>query len=87
MSELYGRYHGRILDLARNSTTDGSWRAKLREILAEFDDDYRLLRPLNRSVLHNELSIQIEHEALQFSDPDKRAVLTLALKHFDAWRD
>ena len=86
MSELYGRYHGRILDLARNSTTDGSWRAKLREILAEFDDDYRLLRPLNRSVLHNELSIQIEHEALQFSDPDKRAVLTLALKHFDAWR-
>jgi len=87
MSELYGRYHGRILGLARNSTTDGAWRAKLREILAEFDDDYRLLRPLNRSVLHNELSIQIEHEALQFSDADKRAVLTLALKHFDAWRD
>jgi hypothetical protein len=87
MSELYGRYHGRILDLARNSTTDGSWRAKLREILAEFDDDYHLLRPLNRGVLRNELLTQIEHEALQFSDPDKRAVLILALKHFDAWRD
>ena len=86
MSELYGRYHGRILDLARHSTTDGACRAKLREILAEFDDDYRLLRPLNRSVLRNELSTQLEHEALQFSDPDKRAVLTLALKHFDAWR-
>jgi hypothetical protein len=37
-------------------------------------------------VLRNELSTQIEQEALQFSDPDKRAVLTLALKHFDAWR-
>lgn len=86
MSELYGRYHGRILGLARSSTADGAWRAKLREILAEFDDDCRLLPPLARYVLCNELSSQVEHEALQFSDPDKRAVLTLALKHFDAWR-
>lgn len=87
MSELYGRYHGQILDLARSSTTDGACRAKLREILAEFDDDCRLLPPLARYVLRNELSTQIEHEALQFSAPNKRAVLTLALKHFDAWRD
>lgn len=86
MSELYGRYHGRILGLARNATADGAWRAKLREILAEFDDDCALLPPLGRYVLRNELSTQIEQEALQFSDPDKRAVLTLALKHFDAWR-
>ena len=69
MSELYGRYHGRILDLARHSTTDGACRAKLREILAEFDDDYRLLRPLNRSVLRNELSTQLEHEALNSPTP------------------
>jgi hypothetical protein len=87
MSELYGRYHGRILSLARSSTADGAWRAKLREILAEFDDDCRLLPPLGRYVLRNDLSTQIEQEALQFSDPDKRAVLNLALKHFDAWRD
>lgn len=86
MSELYGRYHGRILGLARSSAADGAWRAKLREILAEFDDDCRRLPPLGRCVLRNELSSQIEHEALQFSDPDKRAVLTLALKHFDARR-
>lgn len=86
MSELYGRYHGRILSLARTATDSGAWRAKLREILAEFDDDCRLLPPLGRYVLRNELSSQFEHEALQFSDPDKRAVLTLALKHVDAWR-
>jgi hypothetical protein len=86
MSELYGRYHGRLLGLARSSTADGAWRPKLREILAEFDDDCRLQPPLGKYVLCNELSSQIEHEALQFSDPDKRAVLTLALKHFDAWR-
>jgi hypothetical protein len=59
---------------------------QLREILAEFDDDYRLLPPVARHSLLDELSIQIEHEALQFFDPDKRAVLTLALKHFDACR-
>lgn len=85
MTELYGRYHGRILALARSANGGGAWRAKLREILAQFDDDCRSLPSLGRYVLRNELSCQIEQEALQFSDPDKRAVLTLALKHFDAW--
>ena len=86
MGELYGRYHGRILSLARRSTANGTWRAKLREILAEFDDDCQRLPPLGRCVLCNELSSQIEHETLQFSDPDKRAVLILSIKHFDARR-
>src|SRR5215472_17346619 len=27
---------------------------------------------------------QIEHEVLRFSDPDKQAVLVVALKHFDS---
>ena len=84
MSGLYGHYHGRILRLARVSRPDGAWKAKLREILAEFDDDCRRLPALGRRVLCNELAGQIEQEALQFSDPDKRAVLTLALKHLDA---
>jgi hypothetical protein len=84
MGGLYGRYHGRILRLARVSTSDGAWKAKLREILAEFDEDCRGLPVLTRYVLCNELSTQIELEALRFSDPDKRAVLTLSLKHFDA---
>jgi hypothetical protein len=84
MSEFYGRYHGQILRLARASTNDGAWRAKLREILAEFDEDCRHLPVLGRCVLRNELAGQIEREALRFSDPDKRAVLTLALKHIDA---
>jgi hypothetical protein len=49
-----------------------------------FDDDCRQLPQLSRCVLRNELAGQIEREALQFSHPDKRAVLTLALKHFNA---
>ena len=84
MTGLYGHYHGRILRLARTSTADSAWKSKLREILAEFDDDCRRLPALGRGALRNELASQIEREALQFSDPDKRAVLALALKHFDA---
>jgi hypothetical protein len=84
MSGLYGRYHGRILRLARRSTADGAWKAKLREILAEFDDDCRGLSPFSTRALRQELASQIEQEVLRFSDADKQAVLTLALKHLDA---
>ena len=80
--ELYGRYHGRVLVLAARST-DGAWKAKLREILAEFDDDCRELSAADDRLLRYELASQIEHDVLRFSDPTKRAVLAIALKHFD----
>ena len=83
INELYGRYHGRILRLARQSTPDGAWKAKLREILAEFDNDRRPLSVSDDRILSQELASQIEQEALQFSDPTKRAVLVIALKHID----
>lgn len=67
MTELYGRYHGRLLALARTATADKAWRATLREILSDFDDDCRQLPQLSRCVLRNELAGQIEREALQFS--------------------
>ena len=60
MTELYRHYHGCILRLARASTADGAWRAKLREILAEFDEDCSRLPALGRYVLRNELATQIE---------------------------
>jgi hypothetical protein len=84
MSSLYGRYHGRLLRLARQATVNGAWRAKLAEILAEFDADCRVLSQSSTRALRHELATQIEHEVLRFSDYDKRAALTLALKHFDA---
>jgi len=83
MNGLYGRYHGQILTLARNASAGGAWESRLREILAAFDDDCRVLPRLGRYVLRNELANQIEHELLRFSDPKKGAVLALALKHFD----
>jgi hypothetical protein len=67
MTELYGRYHGRLLALARTATADKAWRAKLREILSDFDDNGRQLPPLGRAVLRNEIASQIEREALQFN--------------------
>jgi len=69
--------------LARAPQEDEAWRAKLRDILVEFDKDCRQLPRLQRCALRDELASQIEQESLQFSDPVKRAVLTLALKHFD----
>jgi hypothetical protein len=83
MGEFYGRYHGRILRLATQATSDGAWKAKLREILAEFDNDCRELSTLGRWLVRRELADQIYHEVLRFSDPTKRAVLGIALKHFD----
>jgi hypothetical protein len=83
MSELYSRYHGRILRLATQATSEGAWKAKLGEILAEFDNDCRELSVSDRLLLCRELADQIHHEVLRFSDPTKRAVLGMALKHLD----
>ena len=81
---LYRRYHGQILALAIRSGADGGWQAKLREILAEFDDDCRDLSRYCNRLLRRELATQIEQEVLRFADPNKQAVLSLALKHFDS---
>ena len=81
MDHLDGRYHGRILVLATRSTEDGVWKAKLREILAEFDDDCRELSASDTRLLRYELASQIERDVLRFSDPPKKAVLAIALKH------
>jgi len=81
---LYGRYHGRILGLAIRSGVDGGWRAKLREILAEFDNDCRDLSRSGDRLLRRELATQIEQEVLRFADPNKQAVLSIAVKHFDS---
>ena len=81
---LYARYHGQILGLAIRSQADGDWKAKLREILAEFDNDCRDLSRSCNHLLRLELATQIEHEALRFADPNKQAVLIIALKHFDS---
>src|SRR5262249_19019046 len=81
---LYGRYHSQILTLAIRSGADGGWQAKLRDILAEFDNDCRDLSRSSNRRLRRELATQIEQEVLRFADPNKQAVLCIALKHLDS---
>ena len=69
--------------MAARSTEDGAWKSKLREILAEFDDDCGELSAADDRLIRYELASQIERNVLRFSDPTKRAVLAIALKHFD----
>jgi len=85
MDHLYGRYHGRILVLATRSAEDGAWKAKLREILAEFDDDCRELSASDNWLLRYELANQIEHDVLRFPIrrkgqfwPSLSSILTMA---------
>jgi hypothetical protein len=87
MDGLYGRYHGRILQLAGSSTADGAWKAKLREILAEFDDDRRHLSTSSSGELRHELASQIEQEVLRFSDPclHKTAITSTISAHYRLW--
>ena len=80
---LYGRYHGQILGLAMRSAADGDRTAKLRETLAEVENDCRNLSASSNRLLRRELATQIEQELLRFADPDKQAVLIIALKHLD----
>jgi len=65
------------------SAADGGWRAKLREILAAFENDCRNLSASSNRLLRRELATQIEQELLRFADPDKQAILIIALKHLD----
>ena len=63
---------------------DSGWQAELREILAEFDNDCcNLSRSCDR-LLRRQLATQIEQEVLRFADPNKQAVLSTALKHFNS---
>ena len=81
---LYRQYYGQILALAIRSGADGGWQAKLREILAEFDNDWRDLSRSCNCLLRREPATQIEQEVLRFADPNKQAVLSTAPKHFDS---
>jgi len=81
---LYGRYHVQILGLG--NTVGGGWCLESRAARNpdRFDNDCRDLSRFSNYLLHRELATQIEHEVLRFSDPDKQAVLVIALKHFDS---
>jgi hypothetical protein len=78
-----GDITARSSGLAIQSAADGDWKATLSEILAEFENDCRNLSASSNRLLRRELATQIKQELLRFADPDKQAVLIIALKHLD----
>jgi len=83
-TELFGRYHRLIRELAWRRAPEDIWRTRLGQILRGLDDDCRQLSHRSAAVFLHELSSQIEHELLRCSSWEARAVLSVALKHLDA---
>lgn len=84
VSDLFGRYHRLIRESASRCAPGDAWRSDLEQIIQSFDEDCRKLPHSSSDGLRRELSAQLEHEALGFSHPDKRAVLMVAVKHLES---
>lgn len=84
MTELFGRYHRLIGELASRGSPEAAWRSDLEEILRSLNKDCRKLSRCSSELLHCELSNQIEHELLGCADPNSRTVLSVVLKHLEA---
>lgn len=83
-TELFGRYHRLVRELAARRLPHEVWRSDLRRILRSYDDDCRKLSGACSGQLRHELSHQIEHEILGCTDPEQGVVLTVALKHLQS---
>ena len=83
LTELFGRYHRLIGEVASRGSPEAGWRSDLQEILRSLNKDCRKLSRCSSDLLHCELSNQIEHELLRCADPATRRVLGVALKHLE----
>lgn len=83
-TDLFGRYHRLIRDLAWRRPPDDVWRTHLQQILRRLDDDCGRLPQRSAAIFRQELASQIEHELLGCSSLEAGAVLSVALKHLDA---
>jgi hypothetical protein len=84
ITQLFGRYHRLIRELASRRAPEDAWRASLRVILQALDDDCRKLPRRSGDMLRQELSNQLEHELLRSTDSETGRVLSVALKHLEA---
>lgn len=83
LTDLFGRYHRLIGEVASRGSPEAGWRSDLQEILSSLNKDCRELPRCSSELLHCELSNQIEHELLRCADPATRRVLSVALKHLE----
>ena len=78
--ELYGQFHRRIDELARSTGPDTEWRPDLKALIREFEADVDALDPRSAQMLREELSMQLEHEALSSTRSLTRQILFAAVK-------
>ena len=85
--ELYERYHRLILKLAREGQSRSGSLDRLRELLTHFELEAAGIAPNSVRFLREQLSEQLEHEALCSAHSDQRHVLFAAVKRLEQWSD
>ena len=79
-SELYGQYHQRIDELARLSVPEADWRPELKALISELEAEIDVLDRRSAQMLREDLSTQLEHEALSSTRLLTRQILFAAVK-------
>ena len=85
--ELYQRYHRLILKLAREGQSRSGSLERLRDLLAQFELEAAGIAPNSVRFLREQLSEQLEHEALCSAHSDQRYVLFAAVKRLEQLSD
>jgi len=83
-TELFGRYHRRIRQLASHRADRSVLRAEIAEVMERLNEECRRLSPASSRRLRDELASQLEEEALHCTDASMKAVLVIAVKHLEA---
>jgi len=78
--ELYGQYHRKIGELARSAGPETDWRPELKALIVELAADADALDPRSAQMLREDLSTQLEHEALHSTRLLARQILLAAVK-------
>ena len=84
--ELYQRYHRLILKLAREGQSRSGSLERLRDLLAQFKLE-AAGAPNSVRFIREQLSEQLEHEALCSAHSDQRYVLFAAVKRLEQLSD
>ena len=82
--DLYRKYRQRIEELADEACPTQLSLTTLRALLREFEREAATLGPSAAGFVCDELSRQLEHEALRATSRHRRDVLLSAVKGFDA---
>lgn len=78
--ELYGQYHRRIDELARLTGPETDWQPALKALIGALEADVDILDPRSAQALREDLSTQLEHEALSSTRFLTRQILFAAVK-------